>query len=151
MKTYVEKKENIKRDWYIIDAKDLTLGRMATRIAIILMGKHKPTYTPFLDTGDFVVVVNASHLKLTGRKADQKVYYTHSHYPGGLKTRPFKKMIANKPDFVVKNAVRLMLPKNRLGRQMLTKLKVYAGNTNRHEAQKPMKLDVENFQKIDSF
>lgn len=137
MKTYAQKASEVQRDWYLIDASNQTLGRLATQIATLLRGKHKPTFSPYLDGGDFVVVVNAEKVRLTGRKPDQKMYYRHSGYPGGLKATPFKRMLAQHPDRILRFAVKGMLPKTRLGRQQLLKLKVYAGPTHPHSAQQP--------------
>lgn len=149
IKTYVEKKETVTRKWYLVDAQEQVLGRMATRIAIILMGKHKPIYTPFIDTGDNVIIVNAKKVKVTGRKMEQKNYYNYSGYPGGMKVRSLKRVMSKKPEYIIRHAVRLMLPKNKLGRQMLKKLKIYAGLKHPHEAQQPENLDLNNFQKIE--
>lgn len=137
MKTYFQKESEIQRDWYVIDAADQTLGRLATQIATLLRGKHKPTFSPNLDGGDFVVVVNAEKVRLTGRKPDQKIYYRHSNYPGGLKAVPFRRMLAQHPDRILRFAVKGMIPKNRLGRRLMLKLKIYAGPTHPHAAQKP--------------
>lgn len=142
MKTYVAKAEDVQRKWYVIDATDKTLGRMASQIATILRGKNKPIFTPNVDTGDYVIVINAEKVKLTGKKLDQKIYYHHSLYPGGLKETPYRKLLATKPELAVEEAVRRMLPKGRLGRQMFTKLKVYAGPNHNHEAQKPEVLEL---------
>ena len=125
------------RKWYVVDAADQVLGRVATEVARVLQGKHTPNYAPHQDTGDFVVVINADKVRLTGNKADQKYYFRHSGYPGGGKEIPFRRMLARKPQFVVENAVRLMLPKNALGRKMFKKLKVYAGDQHPHDAQQP--------------
>ncbi|TYB87287.1 MAG: 50S ribosomal protein L13 [Kosmotoga sp.] len=134
--------EKIERKWYLVDATDAPLGRLAGQIARILMGKHKPIYTPHVDTGDFVVVVNASKIKLTGKKMNQKKYYSYTGYPGGLKTKTAKEMIEKHPEKVFKMAVRRMLPKTVLGKNMLRKLKVYAGPEHKHEAQKPEQIDL---------
>ncbi len=142
MRTWVPKAAEVKREWYVVDAAGKTLGRLATQIATILRGKHKPTYTPFLDVGDFVIVVNAEKVVLTGRKPQQKVYYRHSGYPGGLKHIPFERMRETFPDRIIRRAVRGMLPHNRLGRAMLRKLKVYAGPEHPHQAQQPKALDL---------
>ena len=141
-KTFSAKKEEAVRDWYVIDASDMVLGRLATSVATILRGKNKPTFTPHVDTGDFVIVVNADKIRLTGRKWQQKVYYRHSGYPGGLKTITAMKVNEKKPDFLIKHAVRGMLPKNKLGRKQIRKLKVYAGPHHRHEAQCPKPLSL---------
>lgn len=144
MKTYTAKKEDIERQWFVIDAKDQTLGRMASQIATILRGKHKPIFTPHMDTGDFVIVVNAEKIHVTGDRLDQKLYYRHSGYPGGLRSKSLRQMLRDKPEDVIYEAVRRMLPKNNLGRQMLKKLKVYAGPEHPHAAQQPVKLELEN-------
>jgi len=140
--TYSPKASEIQRAWYVIDAEGLVLGRLATEVARILRGKHKPTFAPHLDTGDHVVVVNADKVVLTADKAQRKMLYRHSGYAGGLKSETFAKLMARKPEEAVRRSVRGMLPKNRLGRQMLTKLKVYAGPTHPHAAQQPQPLDV---------
>ena len=140
MKTYVAKPSTIKRDWFVIDATDLTLGRVATEIARRLRGKHKPEYTPFMDTGDYIIVINASKIKVTGNKAQDKIYYHHTGFPGGIKAESFDKLIARKPEQVLETAVRGMLPKGPLGRAMFRKLKVYAGETHNHGAQQPQEL-----------
>ncbi len=142
MSTYVAKGSDIERAWYVVDAADKTLGRLTTEIAMILMGKKKPTYTPFLDTGDFVIVVNAEKVKVTGNKAQDKIYAYHTGYPGGLKETNFNTMIQKRPERVIELAVKGMLPKNSLGRQMIKKLKVYAGSEHPHEAQQPVVLDI---------
>ena len=140
MKTYVAKPEDFSRDWYVIDATDLVLGRLATQVAMRLRGKHKPVFTPHMDTGDFIVVVNADKVKLTGRKWDQKTYYRHSGYPGGITATVAKRLVQLKPEDLLRTAVRGMLPKNRLGRQLIKKLKVYAGPEHPHQAQQPQPL-----------
>lgn len=137
MKTYAQKASEVQRDWYVVDAAGQTLGRLATQIATLLRGKHKPTYTPNLDGGDFVIVVNAEKVRLTGRKPEQKIYYRHSGYPGGLKATPYRQMLAKHPERILRFAVKGMLPKTRLGRQQLTKLKIYAGPAHPHAAQQP--------------
>ncbi|MBE3088499.1 MAG: 50S ribosomal protein L13 [Chloroflexi bacterium] len=137
MKTYVPKQGEITKQWYHVDAKDQTLGRLATRIARTLMGKNKPEYTPFLDLGDFVIVTNAELIRVTGAKMEQKIYFHYSGYPGGLKRTSLKTMLARHPDRVIREAVRLMLPKTTLGRDMLKKLKVYPGAEHPHAAQMP--------------
>lgn len=142
MKTFNAKKENIVKDWYVIDADGKVLGRLATEIARRLRGKHKPVYTPYVDTGDFVIVVNAGKVKLTGKKLTDKIYYHHSGYPGGLKETPAGKMLQERPGEVLRLAVRGMLPKNSLGRAMLKKLKIYSGSDHCHEAQCPRVLDL---------
>ena len=135
MKTYSPKAKDIEREWWVIDAKDKTLGRIATQVANLIMGKHKPIYAPHIDTGDYVVVINAAKVKVTGKKAEQKVYYRHSGYPGGLKSQRFEELFAKAPVRVMELAVRGMLPHNRLGRAMFKKLKVYPGNEHPHQAQ----------------
>ena len=142
IKTFIAKKEDVQRDWYVIDATDKVLGRMASRIAMILQGKTKPIYTPHVDTGDFVIVTNAEKIKLTGNKMNEKVYYTHSGYPGGFKEIPIKKWMEKHPDRIVTLAVKRMLPKTKLGSAMLKKLKVYAGPDHSHEAQQPKTLEI---------
>jgi large subunit ribosomal protein L13 len=141
MKTYTVKAGEIERRWYVVDAKDQVLGRMASSIATILRGKHKPTYSPHLDVGDFVIVVNAKDVRLTGKKASQKTYFRHSGYMGGERHIPFRRMLERHPDRIIKLAVKGMLPKNTLGRSMLRKLKVYAGPEHPHEAQLPEPLE----------
>ena len=135
MKTYSPKARDIKREWHVVDAADKTLGRIASQAAKLLMGKHKPIYVPHLDTGDYVVVINAAKVRVTGRKAEQKIYYRHSGYPGGLRGLTFKELFARNPTRVIEYAVKGMLPKNRLGRQMFKKLKVYPGSEHPHYAQ----------------
>ncbi len=142
MKTYMAKKEEIVPRWYMVDAEGKILGRLATKVATILMGKHRPTYTPHVDTGDFVIVINADKVRVTGKKLDQKVYQRYSGYPGGLKQTSLRKVMAQKPTDVFSKAVKRMLPKSKLGRKMLTKLKVYAGPDHRHEAQVPQALEL---------
>ncbi len=141
MKTYSPKAKDIEREWWVIDAKDKTLGRMATQIAKLLMGKHKPMYAPHIDTGDYVVVINAAKVKVTGEKAEQKIYYRHSGYPGGLKSQRFEELFGKDPSRVIELAVKGMLPHNRLGRAMFKKLKVYPGNEHPHQAQVRKKGD----------
>lgn len=135
MKTYVAKRSDIQPGWHVIDASGRTLGKLATEAATILMGKHKPTYTPHCNTGDFVVVINAASVRVTGKKAEQKIYYRHSGYPGGLKSTSFARLMETHPTRAVQYAVKGMLPKNRLGRDMLKRLKVYAGDTHPHQGQ----------------
>jgi large subunit ribosomal protein L13 len=137
-KTYMAKKEDIKQQWYLIDAAGLSLGRLASEVARLLKGKHKPTYTPHLDMGDYIVVINASKVVLTGKKAEQKFYYRHTGYPGGLKKMRYDDLMQRWPERAIYLAVKRMLPSNRLGRAMLRKLKIYAGSQHPHEAQKPM-------------
>lgn len=142
MKSYMAKAEEVDRKWYVIDAQGKVLGRMASEIAKILRGKNKPIYTPHVDTGDFVIVINADKVVLTGNKLDQKMYRKHSLYPGGLKETPYRKIMAEKPERAVYEAVKGMLPHNSLGRKMLKKLKVYRGSEHGHEAQKPEVLEL---------
>lgn len=142
MKTYAVKASEIEREWYVVDAADQVLGRLATEVARVLRGKHKPIYSPHLDTGDYVVVVNAERVRLTGRKADQKEYFRHSGYMGGEKLIPFRRMQARHPERVIELAVKGMLPKNTLGRSMLKKLKVYAGPEHPHGPQAPQPFDI---------
>ena len=144
MKTDTPKADQIRHDWYLVDAADLVLGRLATQIATILRGKNKPYFTPHLDTGDYVVVINAEKVRLTGNKELQKTYQRYSGYPSGRREIPFKRMLQEKPEEVITHAVRGMLPKNSLGRQIITKLKVYAGNQHPHTAQKPKPLALAN-------
>ncbi len=141
MKSYMAKAEDVQRKWYVVDAADKTLGRLSSQIATVLRGKHKPTYTPNVDTGDFVIVINADKIVLTGNKLNDKLYRHHSLYPGGLKEISYKKIMAEKPELAVEEAVRRMLPKGSLGRQMFKKLKVYRGTEHNHEAQKPEVLE----------
>jgi len=140
MSTYFPKAGEIARKWYVVDASGQTLGRLASQIARRLMGKENPKYTPFLDTGDHVIVVNADKVKITGMKAEQKVYQRYTGYPGGLRTEDFKKRFAKRPEMIIEQAVLRMLPKSKLGRQMISKLKVYRGEKHPHEAQKPEQL-----------
>ena len=142
MKSYMQKKETVERKWYVIDAEGKPLGRVASKAAHILRGKHKATYTPHIDCGDYVIIVNASKVLLTGNKLEDKKYYSHSQYPGGLRTRTAKEMIEKYPEEMVEKAVKGMLPKNRLGRAMYKKLFVYAGSEHKHIAQKPSEMDV---------
>jgi large subunit ribosomal protein L13 len=142
MKTYQAKKEEIDHKWYLVNAEGKVLGRLSTGLAKILKGKNKPTYTPHVDTGDFVVVVNAGKVTLTGKKLTDKIYYHHTGYPGGIKEMSAEKLLAKKPTEMIRMAVRGMLPKNSLGRQMLRKLKIYAGANHPHEAQKPVPLEL---------
>jgi large subunit ribosomal protein L13 len=142
MKSYMAKKNEVEQKWLLVDAEDAILGRMAAEIAPVLMGKNKPTYTQHIDTGDFVIVINAEKIKVTGKKADQKEYDYYTHFPGGHKFISFAEMMERKPEKVIEMAVRRMLPKNRLGRQMLKKLKVYRGPSHEHQAQKPEKIDL---------
>jgi len=143
MKTYVAKAGEIERKWFVVDAQGLKLGRLSTEVARILRGKHKPTFTPFLDCGDFVIIVNAEKVVLTGNKLDQKMYRYHTGYPGGLKETSYRKLMSTKPEKAVEMAVKGMLPKNALGRQIYRKLKVYAGPNHEHAAQRPEILTIE--------
>ena len=142
MATYSAKAAEVKRNWFVVDASGKTLGRLATQIASVLKGKTKPIYTRHVDTGDFVIVVNAEKIHLTGRKLDQKVYYRHSGYPGGLKSITAGKLIKTKPERIIKMAIQGMLPKTQLGKAMLSKLKVYAGDKHPHAAQQPAEMKV---------
>jgi large subunit ribosomal protein L13 len=142
MSTPVAKKEDLQKDWYVVDLEDKVLGRAATEIARVLRGKHKAIYTPSVDTGDFVIVLNAEKVRLTGNKLSQKLYYRHSGFTGGLTATPADKMLAKNPDELIKRAVKGMLPKNKLGRQMYKKLKVYCGADHPHQAQQPKELQV---------
>jgi len=137
MKTWTPKQGEIEKKWFVIDAKDKVLGRIAAETARILRGKHKPTFAAHMDTGDFVIIINASKVRLTGKKLQQKTYYAHSGYPGGLKSTKAEKMLKEKPDRVIRHAVRGMLPKNTIGRAQLTKLKIYSDDMHPHSAQKP--------------
>lgn len=142
MKTFMQKKETVERKWYVVDAEGKTLGRLATQVATVLRGKHKPTYTPHVDCGDYVIVVNAEKVVLTGNKLDDKMYYNHSGFPGGLRERNAKTMIEKYPEEMVERAIKGMLPHNPLGRAMGKKLFVYAGADHKHEAQKPEVMEV---------
>ena len=144
MKTFVATPETRQRGWYVVDAEGKTLGRLATRIADTLRGKHKPEYTPHVDTGDFVIVVNAEKISVTGEKLQKKRYWRHSGYPGGIRSRTLEEMLERRPEEVIRLAVRGMLPRNRLGRKQLTKLKVYAGPDHPHAAQQPQTLEIED-------
>ena len=141
-KTYTPKASSIEHQWHLVDATDKVLGRLASQIAQVLKGKHKPTYAPHMDMGDHVVVVNVEKIRVTGSKADKKVYHRHTGYPGGLRTTSFERMMEDHPDRILKKAVWGMLPNNRLGRQLLKKLRVYAGPEHRHVAQQPVALDL---------
>ncbi len=143
MKTFMQKKENIERKWYVIDAEGIALGRVATKAATILRGKHKVTYTPHVDCGDYVIIINASKVILTGNKLNDKMYYDHSGYPGGLRERNAKLMVEKYPEEMVERAIKGMLPHNRLGRQMAKKLFVYADSDHKHAAQKPIEMKVD--------
>jgi large subunit ribosomal protein L13 len=144
MRTYNAKPGEIERNWYVVDADGQTLGRLATQIADTLRGKRKPQYTPHVDTGDFVVVVNAEKIRVTGKKLDEKLYHRHSGYPGGLRSRPLRDELERRPTEVLRKAVKGMLPRNRLGRAQLTKLKIYAGPDHPHGAQAPKPLPLED-------
>ena len=140
MKTFMASPSTIERKWYVVDASAYTLGRLASEVAAVLRGKNKPTFTPHIDTGDYVIVVNAEKVQITGKKLDQKIYYSHSEYVGGMKEAPLKEMMAKKPEKVIELAVKGMLPKGPLGRAMFDKLHVYAGPDHKHQAQKPEAL-----------
>lgn len=142
MKTFSAKKETVQHDWYVVDAAGKTLGRMSAEIARRLRGKHKPEYTPHVDTGDYIVVINAEKVQVTGNKASDKMYYHHSLHPGGLKSASFSQMIENRPEEVIRLAVKGMLPRTPLGRGMMSKLKIYAGNEHPHAAQQPAELSL---------
>jgi len=142
MKTYVAKPSTINRDWYVVDASGMRLGRLATRVADTLRGKNKPDYTPHIDTGDFVVVVNAGKIAVTGNKLEDKIYYRHTGYPGGLKQRTLAEMLEKQPEEVIRKAVKGMMPKNRLSRAQLKKLKIYSGPSHPHDAQKPVEMEI---------
>jgi len=137
MKTYSQKASEVSRQWYVIDGNGQTVGRLATQVATLLRGKHKPTFSPNIDGGDFVVIINAEKIQLIGKKQDQKMYYRHSNYPGGFKQVSYRRMLATHPDRIIRYAVKGMLPKTRLGRQQLVKLRVYAGASHPHAAQQP--------------
>ena len=137
MKTYSLKKEEVQRNWFVVDATDRVLGRVATKIADKIRGKDKPTFTPHVDGGDFVIVINADKLKVTGNKAEQKKYFKHSLYPGGLKEKSYKEVLESTPERIIENAVKGMLPKNKLGKSIIKKLKVYSGSEHPHESQNP--------------
>lgn len=143
MKTFSAKAHEVKRDWYIVDASNKVLGRLATEIARRLRGKHKAEYTPHVDTGDYIIVTNAEKVMVTGRKFKQKMYHSHSNFPGGIKSVPFNKMQQSKPERIIELAIKGMLPKNSLGREMYRKLKVYVGNEHPHAAQQPKQLEIE--------
>ncbi|MEQ8661923.1 MAG: 50S ribosomal protein L13 [Gammaproteobacteria bacterium] len=142
MKTYTATPSTIKRDWYVVDASDKVLGRLASEIALRLRGKHKAEYTPHMDTGDYIVVVNASRIRVTGNKTEDKMYYRHSGYPGGIKEINFAKLRDKSPETIIERAVKGMLPKGPLGRQMFRKLKIYAGAEHKHTAQQPIPLEL---------
>ena len=143
MKTFSARKEDINMKWFVVDAEDKVVGRLASHIAIVLRGKNKPIFTPHVDTGDHVVVINAEKVRFTGRKWEQKKYYRHSQYPGGLKETVASKMLQEKPEEIIRHAVWGMIPHNRLGRQMMKKLRIYTGNEHPHQSQKPEILEVE--------
>ena len=140
MKTYMAKPAEVERKWYVVDATDMVLGRLASQVAMVLRGKNKPTFTPNVDTGDYVIIINADKVRLTGKKLEKKYYRYHTGYIGGLKEVQYKKLMAEKPEFVVYKAVKVMLPKNAIGRTMIKKLHVYAGNEHNHQAQQPVEL-----------
>lgn len=142
MKTYVAKPADIRRNWYVVDATGKTLGRLASVIAMRLRGKHKPEYTPYMDTGDFIIVVNADKVQVSGKKAQDKIYYRHTEHPGGIKSETFEKLQARKPEAIIEKAVKGMLPRGPLGREMFRKLKVYAGANHEHQAQQPQTLEI---------
>ena len=144
MKTHVATPTNRQRDWYIVDAEGQTLGRLATQLADTLRGKRKPDYTPHIDSGDFVVVINAEKIKVTGDKMNQKIYWRHSGYPGGIKSRTLAEMLDKQPEEVIRKAVKGMMPRNKLSRQQLLKLKVHAGPEHNHQAQQPKPLEIQN-------
>ena len=147
MSSYIAKPETVERKWYVIDADGVVLGRLASQVALMLRGKHKPTFTPHVDTGDYIIVVNTDKIAMTGRKLDQKIYYHHSGYPGGLKETKYRDLLANKSEFALKKAVRGMLPKGPLGYAMMKKLHVYSGATHEHQAQKPVAFDLKTLNK----
>ena len=144
MPTYTPKKSEIERAWYVVDADGLTLGRMSTEVARILRGKHKPTFAPHIDTGDFVIIINADKVVLSPGKAEAKMVYRHSGYPGGIRSRTYAQLLGQRPQEAVRRTIRGMLPKNRLGRAQLSKLKVYAGPNHPHAAQKPQPLEIDH-------
>lgn len=149
MKTYSPKEKDIQRAWYVVDADGAVLGRLASEVAHVLRGKHKPTYAPHMDLGDHVIVVNASKVRMTGAKVADKVYYQHSQYPGGLSKVPFERLAERHPERIVEKAVRGMLPRNRLGRRMLRKLNVYSGAEHPHEAQQPVPLELRSAMRVE--
>ena len=144
MKTFSAKAHEVKRDWFVVDASDKVLGRLASRVALRLRGKHKAEYTPHVDTGDYIIITNADKIRVTGQKVKQKMYYRHSEYPGGIKSESFEKLLARNPARIIELAIKGMLPKNPLGREMFRKLKVYVGNEHPHSAQQPKELKVED-------
>jgi large subunit ribosomal protein L13 len=142
MSTYMAKNEEVERSWFVVDAENKTLGRLASKIAQYIRGKHKPTFTPHVDMGDYVIVVNAEKINLSGNKLDQKKYYKHSNYPGGITEVTYRELLAKNPEFIIEKAVKGMLPSNKLGRKMIKKLKVYSGANHPHQAQKPEKIEL---------
>ena len=148
-KTYSPKPGDIERSWHLVDATDLPLGRLASEVATILRGKHKPTYAPHVDGGDFVVIINAEKVAVTSGKSQSKIYYRHSGYPGGIKAETFEALLERRPEAVIERAVRGMLPKSKLGRKMIRKLKVYTGSDHPHEAQSPQLLEL-NIRKVEA-
>ena len=142
MKTYMAKGETLQRNWYVVDAEGMVLGRLSSQVAAILRGKHKPIYTPHVDTGDHVIIINADKIVMTGKKLDQKKYYRHTGYPGGLRETSYRELMEKKPEFVVYESIRRMMPTGPLGRQMLTKLRVYVGAEHQHQAQMPAALKL---------
>jgi len=142
MSTYMAKNETVERNWYVVDAADKTLGRLASEIAQYIRGKHKPTFTPHVDMGDYIIVVNAEKVKLTGKKWDDKKHYSHTNYPGGINEITYKELRAKDPEFIIEKAVKGMLPHNKLGKKMVKKLKVYSGPKHPHQAQQPEKLEL---------
>lgn len=143
MKTYTQKPAEINRKWYVVDATNVPLGRLASQVAAVLRGKNKPEFTPYVDCGDHVIVLNCDKIVLTGKKVEQKYYRYHTGYVGGLKEVAYKDLLKNKPDFVVREAVKGMLPKNSIGRKMIKKLRTYTGSTHEHDAQKPVELKID--------
>lgn len=148
LKTYTPKPGDIERSWWIVDATDLPLGRLASEVAQLLRGKHKPQFTPYVDTGDHVIVINAAKVAVTSNKSEQKIYYRHSGYPGGIKAESFERLLERRPEAIIERAIRGMLPKNRLGRTMFRKLRVYGGAEHPHASQKPQPRDL-NIQKVE--
>jgi len=142
MSTYMAKNEEVERSWFVVDAENKTLGRLASKIAQYIRGKHKPTFTPHVDMGDYVIVVNAEKIHLSGNKLDQKKYYKHSNYPGGIKEITYRELLVKDPEFIIEKAVKGMLPSNKLARKMIKKLKVYSGENHPHQAQKPEDLEL---------
>ncbi len=142
MGTFSAKPTDIKQDWYIVDAEDIVLGRLASQVAQILRGKHKPIFTPHMDTGDFIIIINAEKVRLTGKKAEAKTYFRHTGYPGGQRTTSYRELLEKHPERIIQKAVKGMIPHNRLGRKIMKKLKVYAGTEHPHEAQQPKPLEI---------